>query len=243
MQQVVPERPQDLQRRRPQQELADCTRVLLACRGEDGLAGRLLPTPLEPAGDVILVSWLLIGDVDGYAGSKNVAVSVPARVGEHTGKCCVLEYIDLDMGLAAGREYWSYPKKGGDFVWEQDGPRLRLDCRRHGDLLFRSTVTLGDEAADGWPDEVGYPPIGPSSLQVRHYAPTPFGVPDHADVLRIDYPNSVQYESTRATATLEVTSGPRDDLDVLGGLDVLAARVDRHAFDFPLGEVVDSRAI
>ncbi|GAA4973251.1 acetoacetate decarboxylase [Nonomuraea thailandensis] len=221
----------------------DCTRVMLLCGVPEGVTRRLLPEPLEPIGDFVVVSWLLIGDVDGYKGSHNVAFNVPCRFEEHVGKFCSLEYIDIDMGLAAGREMWPWPKKGGEFTWERTPEGLSLACRRHGDVLVRSEITVTGEPAGAWPAELNVPDMGPCNLQVRLLAQDHASEPEIAQVIRVDYPNSVLHGSLRAEGTLTLTDGPRDPFGPLGDIRVLAARLDTQEFDFDLGQVVGSRRI
>jgi hypothetical protein len=225
----------------PPHRFRDCRRIMLLCKAEPGNVARLLPAPLEPTGDFIYVSWLMIGDVEGYKNSCNISINLPCRYGEERGKTCGLEYIDIDMGLAAGREMWPWPKKGGDFVWQENEKGIHLECTRRGSLLFRSDITFkpGAELQD-WQQEYGAPDIGAVNLQVRHLALSHVHAPQTAEVLKVGYPNSVLHSSAPVDATLEIFGGPNDSLAELGNLTVVAGRIDHHEFDFGLGTVIGS---
>lgn len=225
----------------PPHSFRDCRRVMLLCKAEPGIVQSLLPAPLEATGDFVYVSWLKIGEVEGYKGSCNISINFPCRYGEERGKICALEYIDIDMGLAAGREMWPWPKKGGDFVWNESEDGIHLECIRRGDVLFRSDITFKPGAAsENWQTVHGSPDIGAANLQVRHLAPSHAHAPDTAEVMKVVYPNSVLHSSEPVEATLEIFSGPNDSLAELGKLTVVAARIDHHDFDFDLGTVIGS---
>ncbi|MFD1792425.1 acetoacetate decarboxylase family protein [Ochrobactrum teleogrylli] len=228
----------------PPHRFHDCKRIMLLCAAEPGRVQKLLPAPLESTGDFVFISWLKIGEVEGYLGSCNIAINFPCRYGEAIGKTCALEYIDVDMGLAAGREMWPWPKKGGDFVWNETDKGIHLECSRRGDLLFTSDVTFRQEQlSENWPEKYGAPDIGANNLQVRHIGNSHAEKPHTAEVLQVSYPNSLLHSSVAVDATLDITSGPRDSMSELGPLRVVAARYDHQEFDFDLGRVIGSHAL
>lgn len=225
----------------PPHKFRDCRRVLILCAAEPGRVQALLPAPLEPTGDFVVISWITIGSVEGYVDAHNISINLPCRYNDQHGKTCALEYIDVDMGLTAGREMWSWPKKGGDFVWQESEAGIHLECARRGDTLFKADITFrpGAKSVD-WQAVHGAPDLGSTNLQVRHIAETFDHKPHTAEVLQVPTPNFVLHSSVPVDAGLEVTSGPQDSLTELGPLRVVAARYDHSEFDLASGTVIGS---
>jgi acetoacetate decarboxylase len=84
-------------------------------RTEIEAARKLLPEPLEPAGDTVLIHIYEMNDTDGFGSYNESAVQVAAvytPTGER-GFYSPYLFLDSDGGVAAGREIYGQPKKLG----------------------------------------------------------------------------------------------------------------------------------
>lgn len=218
----------------------DCTRVLMLARLQAGIARRVVPFPLEPIGDYILISWLKMGAVLGLPPRNNISFSIPCKYGDQIGKYCTLEYTSTGFGLAAGRELGGWPKKDGVFNWTETEEGVDLECSRYGNVLARTRATFRtpSEPANKWPKELAVPEYGACNLQVRHLGKTASAKPELAEVLMTDYPNFELTVSNTIDATFTLTDGPIDKFGTLGPLQILAARYERSAFDFSISRSI-----
>ena len=75
----------------------------------------LLPEPLEPAGDIVVIQIYEMNDTDWFGAYNESAVQVPVvytPTGE-TGVYSPYLFLDHDGAIAAGREVYGQPKKYG----------------------------------------------------------------------------------------------------------------------------------
>lgn len=130
------------------------TGVNVLCRIPKGIIKPLLPKPLKPDGDgdLFVLAWGHTPECDGY-NVHEIQINIPVKWRNNSGHHTLIEYIDSDMGLIAGREIWGYPKKMGSIVWTKTAKGYRLECSREGVLLMRTQFSASRSApAVDWPD-------------------------------------------------------------------------------------------
>lgn len=90
--------------------------ILTAIYRTDLAAARLLlPEPLEPVGDEVLIHVYQMNDTDGFGAYNESAVQIPCEY-RPTGRRGVYSpylFLDNDGAVAAGRELYGQPKKLG----------------------------------------------------------------------------------------------------------------------------------
>src|SRR5512137_554663 len=101
---------------------SDVKTIQILCKAPKGAIKRALMNPLEPSGDgdlfVLLLGWT--GDVEkGGYNVHEIAINAPVKWKGKAGNTTLIEYIDSDMGLLAGREPYGWPKKMADITWTQ----------------------------------------------------------------------------------------------------------------------------
>ena len=163
-------------------------------------------------------------------------LTVPIRYGDIHAEYPIIEYINDDHGLAAGRELWNWPKKLGEFQWSGDQDQLHVECHRQGELLMAADFTGGTEQ-----DAVAWPDGGPA-LTLRPVNQAGGGrQPTHVEILRTDFPNFTLHSRRWGSASVKLADGRLDPLgSFFGDIDVIGARYDVRDFDFDLGEVIDT---
>ncbi|MBN2334709.1 acetoacetate decarboxylase family protein [Candidatus Bathyarchaeota archaeon] len=210
-----------------------CTGLNVLCRAPERVIQRLTPEPLKAVGDRFILRWQHIGDCEGYKDVHFNEILFPIKWKDKTGVHCALEYIDNEMGLVIGREVWGFPKKWGDFIWEETHDGLHLECHREGELLMRTEFTRTESPAIQWPFASSY-------YLVKHIPPASRTGSPLIQVVRIDLDKKTLYSSTTGTATVELFDGQHDPLRQLGPVEILGARLDTMDSIVDYGEVVET---
>ena len=109
----------------------DCEILTAFYRTDPARARQLVPQPLEPTGDLVIVHLYHANDTDWFGNYYESAVQIPVRLAgtELSGVYSPYLYLSNDGAIATGREIYGQPKKGGQ-------PRLEVR-----DDLFVGTVT------------------------------------------------------------------------------------------------------
>ena len=94
--------------------------IQVLCQAPKGAITRALAKPLEVVGEadqfILLMGWS--PNCEGY-NVHEIAINAPVKWKNGTGNTTLIEYIDSDMGLIAGREVYGWPKKMADITWTQ----------------------------------------------------------------------------------------------------------------------------
>ena len=220
----------------PPHHFRGCTSLNILCRAPVGVIKSLLPEPLKPHGDLFVLRWAHVEDVDGYKNIHFNEINFPCEWENNIGVHMALEYIDNEMGLIIGREVWGYPKKWGDFVWNKTTNGLYVECHRQGVLLMQTEFTGSDDSKEfiptvEWPDMNYY-------YLVKHIPPASRSVSALIQVVRLELSELVIHSSTTGSAQVEFFDGPRDPLTHLGPVEVLGATLDSLDLAVDYGEVV-----
>ena len=152
----------------------DMKTIRILCQAPPGAIKKALMPPLEPAGSgdmfTILLGW--VGDVkDGGFNAHEVAINTSVLYKERLGTTTIIEYIDSDMGLVAGREVYGWPKKMGEVTWQENRKTntwtvMVNKMRDQGSIpLLKVEYKITDK-----PSNVTWPEGGPTLL-VRRIPP------------------------------------------------------------------------
>jgi acetoacetate decarboxylase len=114
--------------------------LTLTYRSELEAIQALLPPPLEPTSDIVLIHIYRMHDVDwiGKYGECNVMVEARLPESEEKGAYSPYLFLNSDIGVAHGREVHGQPKK-----WAE--PRLEV----RGDLWVGTVVRNGIDVITG----------------------------------------------------------------------------------------------
>jgi len=225
--------------------------IQILCRAPDGAVERALAKPLAKNGDddlfVLQMGWS--PDCEGF-NVHEIQINAPVRWGDSVGSTTLIEYIDSDMGLIAGREIWGWPKKMSEIIWTETDTGWTVECYKQKDQggipLMKVEYTISDSAPDAqWPVmEPVYlvkripnaaPSVPPLTQLVCVGCNLPPGAGSAFDPGRAAV-------NTKGTATVQFFDGPHDQLTFFGPVEVLEARM--NIFEGPmtgglgLGEVV-----
>jgi acetoacetate decarboxylase len=105
----------------------------------------LVPSPLQPVGDIVMVQIARWGDVAGLGrDTHEVNVMVAARYsgprGVVVGSYSPYFFVDSDRAMAGGREFHGQPKRIGEVSLEVRGDLIVGSLRRNGIDVFTGTL-------------------------------------------------------------------------------------------------------
>ena len=155
--------------------------------------------------------------------------NAPIKWKDQVGSTTLIEYIDSDMGLIAGREIWGWPKKMADIVWTQTATGWTVTCNKQKDQgsipLMKVEYTISSSTL-----ALEWPVMLPVYLvkRIPNASPT---VPPLTQLVCIGRtgprelaPEAVKTD-TNGTATVQFFDGPHDPLTFFGPVEVLDAKM------------------
>ncbi len=206
----------------------------ILCQAPEGAIKRALPRPLEQNGNddlfVLQMGWS--PDCEGF-NVHEIQINVPVKWRDSVGSTTLIEYIDSDMGLIAGREIWGWPKKMSDIVWTQTATGWIIDCYKQKDQggipLMKVEYTISNSTPTiQWPVMMpvylvkripnaspSVPPL--TQLVCVGCTPPAGGVPGPSA--------TAVTTNTKGFATVQFFDGPHDPLTFFGPIKVLAAKM------------------
>lgn len=130
----------------------NCWILTAAYRTDPAAIRRLLPPPLEPAGDVVLIQTYEMPDIESIGRANECNIMVGARLetaeGAVAGGFSSGVYLDSDAGTAHGREVHGQPKKHAAVRLEVRGDLLVGTVSRNGIDIVTVTMPFKREPAD-----------------------------------------------------------------------------------------------
>jgi acetoacetate decarboxylase len=206
----------------------------ILCRAPKGAIKRALPRPLEQNGNddlfVLQMGWS--PDCEGF-NVHEIQINVPVKWKNGVGSTTLIEYIDSDMGLIAGREIWGWPKKMSEIVWTQTATGWTINCYKQKDQgsipLMKVEYTISNSTPT-----VEWPVMRPTYLVKRIPNASP-SVPPLTQLVCVGCtrpPSSGSSSATKAVTTntkgfakVQFFDGPHDPLTFFGPVKVLDAKM------------------
>jgi acetoacetate decarboxylase len=212
--------------------------LTVAYRTAPDAVARFLPDGLESLEPRVIVHLYRMHDADWFGSYGESAVHLPVRHGASgtTGVYSPLLYVGSDGGVAAGREIYGQPKKGGEIELGPVGDLLVGRLRRNGIDVVTATMPYKQRQADASElDALGFrtnlnlkvvPAVDGSGAAVREFTAREF-----ADV--------VVHELWRGNGTVELRPNAQAPVHLLPVLEVEAAFHWRADFSLTYGRVLE----
>lgn len=211
-----------------------CELTVVPFVASPGVTRRLVPEPLEPNPDDLML--VAVGDMhnDTLGSTKEAFVVVPVSDGATTGNFTVFLYLESDACITSGREIWGWPKKQAQIETRDSGDRHEAVVRRAGRELIRISVDAGGDVR---PEDLGLSPVWfnlkviPSVIED---AP-----PEVMQITATTFRDLAVTSARGGAARLSLGGGGEDPLaDLIPVREVLpGARIELD-FDLVYGEVV-----
>jgi acetoacetate decarboxylase len=216
---------------------SDLKTIQILCQAPKGAIKRALMQPLEPAGDsqlfVLLLGWT--GDVEkGGYNVHEIAINAPVQWKNKTGTTTLIEYIDSDMGLLAGREPYGWPKKMADITWTQTPTGWTITAKKLKDQGSIPLMKIEYKISKSTP-AITWPDMGPTLL-VRRTPNASLSTPAIGELVcigcntpkaKVGTPVAIPAgpKDTKGTATVKFFDGPHDPLTFFGPIKVIDAKM------------------
>lgn len=230
----------------------DVHTIQILCQAPKGAIKRALARPLEPGGDgdlyVMLLAWTPDVEDQGF-NVHEIAINAPVQWNNKVGNTTLIEYIDSDMGLIAGREIYGWPKKMADITWTQTATGWTVTANKMKDQGSIPLMKIEYKISNSTP-AVKWPDMGPTYL-VRRIPNASPSTPSFFQMVCVgcNLPQSsaplvapAGAKDTKGFATVRFFDGPHDPLTFLGPIKVLDAKMSiiegRMPFGLGLGEVL-----
>jgi acetoacetate decarboxylase len=232
---------------------SDVHAIQILCQAPKGAIKRALVQPLEPSGEgdlfVLLLGWTLDVEKQGY-NVHEIAINAPVQWKDKAGNTTLIEYIDSDMGLIAGREVYGWPKKMADITWTQTATGWTVTAKKLKDQGSIPLMQIEYKISKSTPT-VKWPEMGPVYLVRRIPNASPSTSPlSQLVCVGCNVPKARGplvapggAKDTKGFATVQFFDGPHDPLTFFGPIKVLGAKMSIMEGTMPggglgLGEVL-----
>jgi|WetSurMetagenome_2_1015567.scaffolds.fasta_scaffold12723_3 acetoacetate decarboxylase len=231
---------------------SDVNTIQILCQAPKGAIKRALAQPLELSGNgdmfVLLLGWTKDVEKGGY-NVHEIALNAPVQWKGKAGNTTLIEYIDSDMGLIAGREIYGWPKKMADITWTQTATGWTITAKKMKDQSSLPLMKIEYKISKSTPT-VKWPDMGPVFLvrRIPNASPTTLSfnqlicVGCNTSQTSAPLVAPVGPKDTKGTATVEFFDGPHDPLKFFGPTKVLDAKMSvidgQMPFGLGLGDVL-----
>ena len=130
--------------------MRDTEILTVAYRTTPEAVARFLPPQLEPTGERVVVHVYRMHDADWFGAYGESAVQIPVShaASGTDGAYSPLLFVESDGAVAAGREIYGQPKKGGEISVGPDGDLLVGRLRRNGIDVITATMPYKQAPGD-----------------------------------------------------------------------------------------------
>ncbi|MCK5240072.1 MAG: acetoacetate decarboxylase family protein [Candidatus Thorarchaeota archaeon] len=199
----------------------------------EGTLEKLLPAPMRPS--QLPLAGVMIGEMPCVETGKFMEAAVLAQcmfddpdTGEEVGVHFSHNYVDTDVALASGREFWGYPRKIAQISLEMKGDTITGKVERDGQTLLKTTCELVDEGE--WIDS------GPN-INTK-VIPSVTGSGYDLAVLTAAHLNYDTRNGRSGEVEIEIANGPRDDFSLVKIETTMIGLYFDCDITVPLGKVV-----
>jgi acetoacetate decarboxylase len=212
--------------------------LTVAYRTTDEAVARFMPPQLEPLAPRVIVHLYRMHDADWFGSYGESAFQIPVRhaASGTDGVYSPLLFVESDGGVAAGREIYGQPKKGGEIELGPDGDLLVGRLRRNGIDVVTATMPYKQQpAAREELDALGFgtninlktiPAVDGSGYAVR-------------ELTAREFEDVVVHEVWRGQGTVELRPNAQAPAYLLPVVEVEAAFHWRVDFTLPYGRVLE----
>jgi acetoacetate decarboxylase len=229
---------------------SDVYTIQILCQAPKGALKRAIMPPMEQSGDsdlfVLLLGWTQDVEKMGF-NVHEIALNSLVKWKDKVGNTTMIEYIDSDMGLIAGREVYGWPKKMAEITWSKTNTGWMIVANKMKDQGNVPLMKI-DYKIDNSLPEVKWPDMGPTLLVrriPRASATTPnlgqmicvgcggpSGAPTGAAAPLVPPKGP---KDSKGTATVQFFDGPHDPLTFFGPIKVLDAKMTVLEGSMPFG--------
>jgi acetoacetate decarboxylase len=127
----------------PPFEYIDNWALSIVFKTEPEVLKELVPEPLEPSPEGIMVMQISRFFVSGFGNYNEMILFTPATYKGKVGNYSVCLMLDNDIAFAAGREIWGFPKKIADVSLEEKDGVITGTVKRGNRVLVKTSMQIG----------------------------------------------------------------------------------------------------
>ena len=184
-------------------------------------ADRLIPAPLELAGDLCVVHVYRMHDAEWFGVYCESAWQIPVRMPDGTAAVySPFLVLESDGAVAAGREAYGQPKKAGQVSLEPNGDLLVGRVARNGIEIATATMCWKQTPASGRELEALVVGLGVNvNLRLRQEEGDTFS----RELVARDFTDVVEHEAWTGPGTLELRANAQAPVYLLPVREVVLA--------------------
>jgi acetoacetate decarboxylase len=210
--------------------------LTVAYRTEADAVARFLPPQLESLAPRVIVHLYRMHDAEWFGAYGESAVHLPVRhpASGTEGAYSPLLFVESDGAVAAGREIYGQPKKGGEIELGPVGDLLVGRLRRNGIDVVTATMPYKQQVSSVHElNELGFR----TNINVKEIVSVDGGVA--RQLTAREFEDVVVHEVWRGPGTVELRPNAQAPVHLLPVLEVETAFHWRVDFTLPYGRVLE----
>jgi acetoacetate decarboxylase len=216
------------------------TEILTVVYRTDRVAiDRFLPQQLEATADLVLVHLYRMHDADWFGVYGESAIQIPVRhqASGTEGAYSPLLFVESDGAVAAGREIYGQPKKGGVVELGPEGDLLVGRVRRNGIDIVTATTPYKQTPATA--EDLERHAAFRTNINLKVIPAGDGGTPSVRELTARTLEDVVVHEVWSGPGTLELRPNAQAPVHLLPVAEVLEAFHWRVDFTLAYGEVLE----
>jgi acetoacetate decarboxylase len=219
------------------------TEILTVFYRTDGdAAARFVPAPLTLLDPLVIVHLYRMHDADWFGVYGESAVQLPVRhdASDTTGAYSPFLFVESDAAVAAGREIYGQPKKGGEIELRPNGDLLVGRVRRNGIDVLTATTPYKQTPADS--TDLERLAVFRTNINLKTVPSVTGGEPVVRELTARTLGDVVVHEVWRGPATVELRANAQAPLHLLPVREVVEGFHWRVDFTLEYGRVLERLA-
>ncbi len=208
-------------------------------RSDAAAVERMLPQPLTPVGDLVLVHIYRMHDAEWFGAYGESAIQIPAlhAATGTVGAYSPLLFVEGDGPVSAGREIYGQPKKAGTITLAADGDLLVGRVSRNGIEILTATTPYKQQA--GTPDDLERHAPFRTNLNLKLIPAVDGSGASVSELTARTLADVEIHEVWKGPGTVELRPNAQAPIHLLPVLDVIEAFHWRVDFSLVYGEVLE----
>lgn len=219
----------------PPYEYVDNWALSVVFKTEPEVLEQLVPAPLKPNSDSIMVMQISRFFVSGFGSYNEMILFTPASFNGKVGNYSLSLMLDNDIAFAAGREIWGFPKKIANVTLKEKNGVVTGTVKRGGHQLVKASMQIGPL---GKPEDVA----GSATYYNLKLIPSvKKGAPPAVKQLTSTTLENVKMKRVykdRGKSTLEFGKSPADPFHEIPIVEVVDGFYVNSDFDLTWGKVI-----
>jgi len=208
-------------------------------RSDKAAIEHMLPFPLRPLGDLVLLHIYRMHDADWFGAYGESAIQIPVRHEKSgtVGAYSPLLFVEGDGAVAAGREIYGQPKKSGVITLEANGDLLVGRVQRNGINIVTATTPYKQQS--GTAADLERHAQFRTNINLKVIPPADGGDASVREITARTLADVEVHEVWKGPGTVELRPNAQAPVHLLPVLEVVEAFYWRVDFSLVHGEILE----